>query len=74
MLDLLKKFKDNILMLIIILAIFAFLFWLSWIIVCFFTRLICGCFGMPYQTSYGTGVWLILFLLNTIRIKVNIKD
>ena len=49
-------------------ALFVFLFFnvISWIITCGFVYLITLCFGWTFSWTIATGVWLVMWLLNSI--------
>jgi hypothetical protein len=39
---------------------------LSWIVVCGLIKLISLCFGFDFTWALGTGIWLVMFLLNAV--------
>ncbi len=46
--------------------IFTILLAISWAIVSGFIWLICLCFGFKFNFLIGTGIWLILVLINLV--------
>lgn len=51
---------------LVVIAIFAFLYGLSWIVTCGIIKLITMCFGWTFKWSIATGIWLIMCLLQTV--------
>lgn len=51
---------------LVVIAVLAFTYGLSWIVTCGVIKLITMCFGLPFRWSIATGVWLVIYLLKGI--------
>ena len=58
---------------LVVIAILAVCYGLSWIVTCGIIKLITICFGWPFKWSVATGIWLIMCLLQPI-FKVTAKN
>ena len=65
-----KKLKNKIAeggaVALIVIAILAVCYGLSWIVTCGIIKLITMCFGWTFKWSIATGIWLIMCLLQSI--------
>lgn len=50
---------------LIVIAIVAVLYGISWIVTCGIIKLITLCFGWTFKWSVATGIWLVLCLLKS---------
>lgn len=46
--------------------IFAFLYFVSWILTCGIIKLITLCFGLSFSWLIATGIWLIMCVVQSI--------
>ena len=51
---------------IVVIAILALLYGVSWIVTCGIIKLITMCFGWTFKWSIATGIWLIICILRSI--------
>ena len=58
---------------LVVIAILAVCYGLSWIATCGIIKLITMCFGWTFKWSIATGIWLIMCLLQSI-FKVTAKN
>ena len=58
---------------LVVIAILAVCYGLSWIATCGIIKLITKCFGWTFKWSIATGIWLIMCLLQSI-FKVTVKN
>ena len=59
---------------LVVIAILAVCYGLSWIVTCGIIKLITMCFGWTFKWSVATGIWLIICLLRGIfSVTVNNK-
>ena len=58
---------------LVVIAILAVCYRLSWIVTCGIIKLITICFGWTFKCSIVTGIWLIMCLLQSI-FKVTVKN
>ena len=58
---------------LVVIAILAVCYGLSWIVTCGIIKLITMCFGWTFKWSIATGIWLIMCLLQSI-FKVTVKS
>ena len=58
---------------LVVIAILAVCYGLSWIVTCGIIKLITMCFGWTFKWSIATGIWLIMCLLQSI-FKVTVKN
>ena len=72
-----KKLKNKIAeggtAILVVIAILAVCYGLSWIVTCGIIKLIAMCFGWTFKWSIATGIWLIICLLQSI-FKVAVKN
>lgn len=72
-----KNLKDKIatggIVALIIIAIVAVLYGISWIVTCGIIYLITLCFGWTFKWSIATGIWLIMCLVWPMFAKNNTK-
>ena len=61
-----KKIKNNVIAILVAIAILAVCYGLSWIVTCGIIKLITMCFGWTFKWSIATGIWLIICLLKGI--------
>ena len=58
---------------LVVIAILAVCYGLSWIVTCGIIKLITMCFGWTFKWSIATGIWLIMCLLQSI-FNVTVKN
>ena len=58
---------------LVVIAIIAVCYGLSWIVTCGIIKLITMCFGWTFKWSIATGIWLIICLLKGI-FSVTVKN
>lgn len=58
---------------LIFITVIAVCYGLSWIVTCGIIKLIAMCFGWTFKWSIATGIWLIIYLLQSI-FKVTVKN
>ena len=58
---------------LVVIAIIAFAYGLSWIVTCGVIKLITLCFGWTFKWSIATGIWLIICILRSI-FNVTVKN
>ena len=58
---------------LVVIAILAVCYGLSWIVTCGIIKLIAICFGWTFKWSIATGIWLIICMLRSI-FKVTVKN
>lgn len=58
---------------LVVIAILAVCYGLSWIVTCGIIKLIAICFGWTFKWSIATGIWLIICILRSI-FKVTVKN
>ena len=58
---------------LVVIAILAVSYGLSWIVTCGIIKLITMCFGWTFKWSIATGIWLIICILRSI-FKVTVKN
>lgn len=46
--------------------IFAFLYFVSWILTCGIIKLITLCFGLSFSWLIATGIWLIMCVIQSV--------
>ena len=72
-----KKLKNKIaeggVVALIVIAILAVCYGLSWIVTCGIIKLITMCFGWTFKWSIATGIWLIICILKLI-FNVTVKN
>lgn len=51
---------------LVVIAIIALLYGLSWIVTCGVIKLITLCFGWTFKWNVATGIWLIMCLLQAV--------
>ena len=61
-----RKIKEGGLVAVIVIAILAVVYGISWITTCGIIKLITMCFGLTFQWNIATGIWLILCLVRSI--------
>ena len=61
-----KKIKNNVIAILVAIAILAVCYGLSWIVTCGIIKLITMCFGWTFKWSIATGIWLIICMLRGI--------
>ena len=58
---------------LVVIAILALLYGVSWIVTCGIIKLITMCFGWTFKWSVATGIWLIICILRSI-FKITVKN
>ena len=58
-----NKIAEGGIVTLIIIAILAVCYGLSWIVTCEIIKLITMCFGWTFKWSVSTGIWLIICIL-----------
>lgn len=67
-----QKIKTGGTTAIIVIAILALIYGISWIVTCGIIKLITLCFGWTFKWSIATGIWLIICVLKSI-FKITVK-
>lgn len=68
-----KKIKNNVIAILVAIAILAVCYGLSWIVTCGIIKLITMCFGWTFKWIVATGIWLIICILRSI-FNVTVKN
>ena len=68
-----NKIAEDGAAILVVIAILAVCYGLSWIVTCGIIKLITMCFGWTFKWSVSTGIWLIICILRS-NFNVTVKN